>query len=207
MITTPESCLTKLQRLGEQNRNSSSPKYVYFVNTITIIRKEDEPKETPILSPNAIESDDRNVAVKDEKTVEKKSKVSKIIVEKRESSDLGNINKASDLEDESELGEEWEWIEYEQPLDLVDVRDESVYDTLIEKMISCSLNYDFRNEKGDPSNLKIPCMIGNHGYEHRRLKFVGIGKDMHVFLGNMCQLWISLFLIMLKQILTPAYLK
>ncbi|GJY86396.1 hypothetical protein Tco_0500422 [Tanacetum coccineum] len=146
--------------LGEQNGNSSSPIRVHFLNTITIIRKEDEPKETQILEPNAIESDDRNVAVKDEKTVEKESKVSKIIVEKEDPSDLGNINKASDLEDESKLGEEGEWIEYEQPIDLVDVCDESVYETLIEKMSSCSLNFDFRIEKGDPSNLKIPCMIG-----------------------------------------------
>ncbi|GJU82284.1 hypothetical protein Tco_1284649 [Tanacetum coccineum] len=30
---------------GEQNRNSSSPKRVHFVNTITIVRKEDEPEE------------------------------------------------------------------------------------------------------------------------------------------------------------------
>nr|GFA54530.1 hypothetical protein [Tanacetum cinerariifolium] len=31
--------------LGEPIRNSSSPKRVYFINTITIISKEDEPKE------------------------------------------------------------------------------------------------------------------------------------------------------------------
>ncbi|GJT49410.1 hypothetical protein Tco_0975567 [Tanacetum coccineum] len=132
-------------------------------------------------------SDDRNVVVKDEKMVEKESKVSKIIVEKGESSDLGNINKASDLKDE-------------------------IYETLIEKMPSCSLNFDFRIEKRDPSNLKIPCMIQrifianayidldlpmnvmslayynairNKGYEHRGLNFVGVRKDMHVFVGNM----------------------
>ncbi|GJX17275.1 retrotransposon protein, putative, ty1-copia subclass [Tanacetum coccineum] len=103
-------------------------------------------------------------------------------------------------------------MEYEEPLDLVDTRDESVYESLIEKIPICSLNFDFRIEKEDPSNLKIPCMIGrkfianayididspmnvmslayyniirNQGYEHREENFVGIGKDMHVYIGNM----------------------
>nr|GEW86668.1 hypothetical protein [Tanacetum cinerariifolium] len=49
--------------------------------------------------------DDRDLAVEYEKTIENESKVSKIIIEKRESSDVGNITKASNLEDESELGE------------------------------------------------------------------------------------------------------
>ncbi|GJV63982.1 hypothetical protein Tco_1474810 [Tanacetum coccineum] len=104
-------------------------------------------------------------------------------------------------------------MEYEQPLDLVDVRNESVYEFLIEKMPNCSLIFDFRIKKGDPSNIKIPCMIGhkfianayidldlpmnvmslayynairNQGYEHRGVNFVGIRKDIHVFIGNMC---------------------
>ncbi|GJW33284.1 hypothetical protein Tco_0053316 [Tanacetum coccineum] len=89
--------------LREQNGNSSSLKHVHFLNTITIIRKEDEPKETQILEPNAIESDDRNVAVKDEKTVEKDPRASKVIVGKEDPSDLGDINKASDLEDERNM--------------------------------------------------------------------------------------------------------
>nr|GEU52405.1 protein kinase-like domain, concanavalin A-like lectin/glucanase domain protein [Tanacetum cinerariifolium] len=69
-----------------------------------------------------------------------------------------------------------------------------------------------RIKKGDPSNLKIPCMIGrkfiasayidldlpmnimslayynairNQEYEHGWLNFAGIGKDMHVFVQNM----------------------
>nr|GEZ37786.1 hypothetical protein [Tanacetum cinerariifolium] len=91
--------------LEKQNENSSSLKCVHFVNTIIIIRKENEPKETHILEPNAIDSDDRDLAVEYEKTIENESKVSKIIIEKRESSDVGNITKASNLEDESELGE------------------------------------------------------------------------------------------------------
>ncbi|GKC07226.1 hypothetical protein Tco_0998836 [Tanacetum coccineum] len=79
-------------------------------------------------------------------------------------------------------------------------------------MPNCSLKFDFRIKKGDPSNLKIPCMIGrkfianayididspmnvmylvcyniirNQVYEHKGENFVEIGKDMHVYVGNM----------------------
>ncbi|GKD07485.1 hypothetical protein Tco_1187170, partial [Tanacetum coccineum] len=79
-------------------------------------------------------------------------------------------------------------------------------------MPSCSLIFNFRIEKGNPNNLKIPCMIRRkfianayidldlpmnvmfityynaimiQGYEHRGLNYVGIGMDMHVFVGNM----------------------
>nr|GEU44909.1 hypothetical protein [Tanacetum cinerariifolium] len=52
------------------------------------------------------------------------------------------------------------WLDVEEPLDLVDISEESVYELLIEEMPKCSLNYDFRIKKGDPRNRKIPCMIG-----------------------------------------------
>ncbi|GJZ25178.1 hypothetical protein Tco_0562637 [Tanacetum coccineum] len=134
--------------LGEENRNSSSPKRVHFVNTITIVRKEDEPKETEILESCAINNDDHNLVVGARKTIEKEPKVSKIMKEEGESGDTGNDDKKNDLENkackhETELGKEEEWMEYEQPLDLVDVRDESVYESLIEKMPSYSLNFEF----------------------------------------------------------------
>nr|GEX62969.1 hypothetical protein [Tanacetum cinerariifolium] len=57
--------------------------------------------------------------------------------------------------------EEIEWLEVEEPLDLVDKSEESVYELLIKEMPKCSLNYDFRIEKDDTRNLKIPCMIGH----------------------------------------------
>ncbi|GKA16149.1 hypothetical protein Tco_0695896 [Tanacetum coccineum] len=44
------SCTNKVGE--EQNRNPSSPKRVYFVNTITIIRKGDEPREAKIIEPD-----------------------------------------------------------------------------------------------------------------------------------------------------------
>ncbi|GJS29665.1 hypothetical protein Tco_0490285 [Tanacetum coccineum] len=107
---------------------------------------------------------------------------------------------------------EGEWVDFQKPIDLVDVYEDSVYKSLIEKLPSCSLNFDFSIEKGDPSNLKIPCMIGhkfianahidldlpmnvmslayynairNDGYEYKGQNFVGIRKDMHVFVDNM----------------------
>ncbi|GJX86064.1 hypothetical protein Tco_0336838 [Tanacetum coccineum] len=109
--------------------------------------------------------------------------------------------------------EEIEWLDVEEPLDLVDTSEESVYQSLIKKMPKCSLNYDFRIKKGDPRNLKIPCMIGHKftanayididlpmnimslayynsvrkgRYEYRGRNFIGLGRDMHVFVGNMC---------------------
>ncbi|GKC21452.1 zinc finger, CCHC-type containing protein [Tanacetum coccineum] len=114
--------------VGEQNRNSSSGKRVQFVNTITIMRKEDEPKETRVLESSAVDNEDRNFVVEDKGTVEKESKDSKMIVKDEESSDIGNDDKTSDLgdkacKDKSEIVEEGEWIEYDQPLDLVDMRD------------------------------------------------------------------------------------
>ncbi|GKC63755.1 hypothetical protein Tco_1096353 [Tanacetum coccineum] len=61
-----------------------------------------------------------------------------------------------------------EWLDVEEPLDLVDTSEESVYESLIKEMPKCSLNYDFRIKKGDPRNLKIPCIIGH--------KFIANGK-------------------------------
>ncbi|GJY18954.1 hypothetical protein Tco_0390445 [Tanacetum coccineum] len=105
-----------------------------------------------------------------------------------------------------------EWLDVEEPLDLVDISEELVYESLIKDMPKCSLNYDFRIKTGDPRNLKIPCMIGHkftanayididlpmnimslaynntirkNGYEYMGRNFVGLGKDMDVFVGNM----------------------
>ncbi|GJU96834.1 hypothetical protein Tco_1321590 [Tanacetum coccineum] len=118
---------------------------------------------------------------------------------------IGNLGSNKD-------NEGMEWLDVEKPLDLVDTSEESVYESLIKEMPKCSLNYDFRYKKGDPRNLKIPCMIGHkftanayidvdlpmnimylayynsiikNGYEYRGRNFVGLGRDMHVFVGNM----------------------
>ncbi|GKB09491.1 hypothetical protein Tco_0837803 [Tanacetum coccineum] len=112
------------------------------------------------------ESNDRNIIVEDEEIVENESRYSETIVEEDESSDIGCNDETSnpgdrECEDEREIREEGEWMEYDHPLDLLDVRNDEVYEFLIEKMPSCSLNFNFRIEKEDPGNLKIPCMIGN----------------------------------------------
>ncbi|GJS85807.1 MAK10-like protein [Tanacetum coccineum] len=53
--------------LGEQYRNSSSPKRVHFINTITILSKEDEPGETGIVKPSTKDNDhDTIVKVEEE---------------------------------------------------------------------------------------------------------------------------------------------
>ncbi|GKB26445.1 hypothetical protein Tco_0865846, partial [Tanacetum coccineum] len=104
-----------------------------------------------------------------------------------------------------------EWLDVEEPLDLVDTSEESVYESLIKEIPKCSLNYDSKIKKGYPRNLKIPCMIGHkfmantyidvdlpmnimslayynsirkNGYEYRGRNFIGLGRGMHVF-GNM----------------------
>ncbi|GJR18469.1 hypothetical protein Tco_0966996 [Tanacetum coccineum] len=68
---------------------------------------------------------------------------------------------------------EVKWIDAEEPLDLIDTSEESVYESLIKEMPRCSLNYDFRIRKGDPRNLKIPCMIG-----HKEVAFKTPYKDL-----------------------------
>nr|GEU37736.1 protein kinase-like domain, concanavalin A-like lectin/glucanase domain protein [Tanacetum cinerariifolium] len=161
------------------------------------MNKENKPKETMAVE---LKDHNRNLDVYYENTLEKESMAPEIIIEKEESSDLGD-----------DIEKEGEWMVDEQPLDLVNMRHDVVYESLIEKMARCSLNFDFRIEKWDLSNLKIPCMIGrkfianayidldspmnvmslayyntirNQGYEYRGHNFVGIGKDMHIFVGN-----------------------
>ncbi|GJX73129.1 hypothetical protein Tco_0311724 [Tanacetum coccineum] len=54
--------------LGEQNRNSSSPKRIHFINTITILSKDDKPRETWIIKPDNKDNDhDIIVKVEEEK--------------------------------------------------------------------------------------------------------------------------------------------
>ncbi|GKA86674.1 hypothetical protein Tco_0808385 [Tanacetum coccineum] len=87
------------------------------------------------------------------------------LLERKDITDVGNLGSNKD-------GEGIEWLDVEEPLDLVDTSEESVYELLIKEMPKCLLNYDFRIKKDDSRNLKIPCMIG-------------LGRDMHVFVGNM----------------------
>ncbi|GKF45613.1 hypothetical protein Tco_0135415, partial [Tanacetum coccineum] len=166
--------------LEKQDGNSSSPKCIYFVNTITVVRKEDEPEH----------------ALKEE------SKTPIINVGEMGSNGIKDKNKVGDLANDDEEEKGGGWIDVKEPLDLVDVYRESVYESLIKEMLRCSLSYDFRIKRGDPIKLKIPCMIGHKfiadtyidldlpmnimsltyynairmdGYEYRGQNFIGIG--------------------------------
>ncbi|GJR82456.1 hypothetical protein Tco_0153241 [Tanacetum coccineum] len=126
--------------------------FVYYAsshNNEVGSRKEDKSKETEPLKFDSDRYLDRN----NENPVDKESKASEIVIDEGELSDHG-IN-----DDGCKVDKEEEYVEYEEPLDLVDMNEESVYESLIEKMSSCSLNFDFMIEKEDPRNLKISCMI------------------------------------------------
>ncbi|GJU11430.1 hypothetical protein Tco_1133826 [Tanacetum coccineum] len=56
--------------LGEQNRNSSSPTRVHFINTITILSKEDEPRETGIVKPDTKDNDHDTIVKVEEESKE-----------------------------------------------------------------------------------------------------------------------------------------
>nr|GEX79524.1 hypothetical protein [Tanacetum cinerariifolium] len=64
---------------GEQNKNSTSPKRVHFVNTVTVLRKDDKPGEKGIAKPDTKDDDhDTIVKIKDEcKESEEKGKEEK----------------------------------------------------------------------------------------------------------------------------------
>ncbi|GKC44915.1 hypothetical protein Tco_1062637 [Tanacetum coccineum] len=193
--------------------NASSPKHVYFINTITIISKEDETREAGIIETNANKDNDHDIIVKVEEKVGEKFSGSETVIKEAKSRDVGRDNLGDRAyRNTKEVEKVGECMEYEEPLDLVETHDESVYESLIEKMSSCSLSLNFRIKKRNHSNLKIMCMIGykfisnayidldwptnimslacynairNQEYEFRGHDFVGIGRDMHIFVGNM----------------------
>ncbi|GJT97682.1 hypothetical protein Tco_1093200 [Tanacetum coccineum] len=59
--------------LEEQNRNPSSPKRVHFINSIVILRKEDEVREKENVKPNATKYNDHEMTAKAEEKVEEES--------------------------------------------------------------------------------------------------------------------------------------
>ncbi|GJS70068.1 hypothetical protein Tco_0702909 [Tanacetum coccineum] len=182
--------------------NSSSSKLVYFGNTITILKKEDEPREPETSKLSEIGHDGSNLA----------KELSDESIEPNEITNDVGLSNLRDKECKDDIEKNNEWIKYKEPLDLVNLYDESIYESITEEMPRCLLIYDFRIEKGDPNNLKFPCMIGHKfipnayididlpmnimslayyndirrkGFEYKGENFVAIGKDMHVFIGNM----------------------
>ncbi|GKC75484.1 hypothetical protein Tco_1126258, partial [Tanacetum coccineum] len=127
------------------------------------------------------------------------------LLERKDIATVGNLGSNKD-------NDRIEWLDVEEPLDLVNTSEESVNESLIKEIPKCSLSYDFRIKKGDPRNLKIHCIIGHkfianayididlpmnimslnyynsirkNGYDYRGRNFVGLGRDMHIFVGNM----------------------
>ncbi|GKA08919.1 hypothetical protein Tco_0688250 [Tanacetum coccineum] len=85
---------------GEQNRNSSSLKRVYFVNTITVIRKEDESRAAGTKESDAAEDKSRNIKRNDpeDRTCGETKEVEKVEKESEESEE--------EIEEETEEEEE-----------------------------------------------------------------------------------------------------
>ncbi|GJT12849.1 hypothetical protein Tco_0859891 [Tanacetum coccineum] len=201
--------------------NSSSTKLVYFGNTITILKKEDEPRELETSKLSEIGHDGSNLA---------KDLSDESIKPKEITNDVGLSNlRGKECKDGIEKNNEW--IKYKEPLDLVNLYDESIYESITGEMPRCLLIYDFRIEKGDPNNLKFPCMIGNKfipnayididlpmnitslayyndirrkGFEYKGENFVGIGKDMHVFIGNMSHIMDFIILKSIEANMDPS---
>ncbi|GJR71210.1 hypothetical protein Tco_0083575 [Tanacetum coccineum] len=74
--------------LGEQNRNSSSPKRVHFINTIIIIRKEDEPKEEETVEPNETKNNNHNTIVEIKEKVGEELIRSETVIGEGDSQDI-----------------------------------------------------------------------------------------------------------------------
>ncbi|GJW20158.1 hypothetical protein Tco_0030780 [Tanacetum coccineum] len=60
--------------LAEQNRNTSSPKRVHFVNSIVILNKEDEAKEEGDVKTSTTEYEDHEMTVESEEEFEEETK-------------------------------------------------------------------------------------------------------------------------------------
>ncbi|GJR46594.1 hypothetical protein Tco_1314697 [Tanacetum coccineum] len=110
--------------LVEQDMNSSSPKLVYLVNTITIVKKEDEPREPETSKLSEIGHDGSSL-VKD---------LSDESIEPKKVTNDEGLSNLGDKECKDGVEKDNEWIEYEEPLDLVNLYDESIYESIIEEM-------------------------------------------------------------------------
>ncbi|GJX64594.1 hypothetical protein Tco_0298937 [Tanacetum coccineum] len=84
--------------------------------------------------------------------------------------------------------EDGEWLEFEQPLNLVDTSEESPYESLIKKMSGRKYIANAYIDLDSPMNvmsLSYYNEIRNQELKFKGLNFVGIGFDMHVFVRNM----------------------
>ncbi|GJR00040.1 hypothetical protein Tco_0523024 [Tanacetum coccineum] len=120
------------------------------INTITIHPKQQNDSRNSMAEG---EKQEREGDPKDTNTIAYiEERRDTLLLEQKDIAAIGNLG--SNKDDKG-----IEWLDVEDPLDLVDTSEESIYESLIKEMPKCSLNYDFRIKKGDPRYLKIPCMI------------------------------------------------
>nr|GEW04450.1 reverse transcriptase domain-containing protein [Tanacetum cinerariifolium] len=74
--------------MGEQNKSSSFLKRIYFINTITFIRKEDESREAGTIESNAAEDNGCDTIVEVKKEAKEGLEGSKPVIVKDESRDI-----------------------------------------------------------------------------------------------------------------------
>ncbi|GJZ27985.1 hypothetical protein Tco_0572632 [Tanacetum coccineum] len=134
--------------LREQNRSSSSPKHVYFVNTITIIRKEDESRDEDAIEDRLRdERTDHDPVVKG--CGEKEEKVKKVEKERKE----------SDEEVEEELEEEEQEEDDPEYFDtFLTIEELSYHKWLLKNPRPSWVSAKIRT--GNLNNIKISYMIG-----------------------------------------------
>ncbi|GJY71323.1 hypothetical protein Tco_0475026 [Tanacetum coccineum] len=136
--------------LEESNRNSSSPKRIHFVNTITIIRKEDEPRKEEIVEPNAIKDDNHNIIVEIEERVGEELS--------RARGDTKGVDKVDEESEKSEEEEEEEEDDPEYFDTFPTIEDLGYHEWLLKNprppWVSAKVKI------GNLNNIKISCMIG-----------------------------------------------
>ncbi|GJS94296.1 hypothetical protein Tco_0801264 [Tanacetum coccineum] len=117
------------------DRMAGDSSVIHSINTITIHQSKDELKREG-------NPEDSNAA---ERKEEQRCTPQP---ELKEPTDIKKI-RPSRNDKEREI----KWLDVEEPLDLVDTSEESIYKSLIKEMPKCSLNYDFRIKKGNMSYI------------------------------------------------------
>ncbi|GJX31869.1 hypothetical protein Tco_0241724 [Tanacetum coccineum] len=147
----------------------SSPKRVHFINTITILSKEDEPEETKIVKQDTKDNDHESIVKVEEKKNDEDVMFVELIKKYDDSSEEGlEVNENAVTEEE--LG-----VEY---FDRFPTRSELAY----HKYLVCAPipSLFLRNPiiiGGSPSNLKIRCNIG---HVHIKKAYIDLNSSINV---------------------------
>nr|GEZ46438.1 retrotransposon Orf1 [Tanacetum cinerariifolium] len=78
--------------LGEQNRNLSSPKRIYFINTTTILSREDEPRKPGSVKPDTKENDHDTIVKVEEEGEENPSIVGGCLLNLKIPFNIGHVH-------------------------------------------------------------------------------------------------------------------